>query len=81
MPPDSRSPFPAQLPVTLDGESISLGGPVKVSAGSILKIGSGRAIPGVRTYLAIKGGLDVPDYLGSKSTFTLGQLAAMEVER
>jgi urea carboxylase len=63
----------AQLPVTLDGESISLGGPVKVSAGSILKIGSGRAVSGVRTYLAIKGGLDVPDYLGSKSTFTLGQ--------
>ena len=28
--------------------------------------------PGLRTYLAVRGGLDVPDYLGSASTFTLG---------
>ncbi|RMP26531.1 Urea amidolyase-like protein [Pseudomonas coronafaciens pv. atropurpurea] len=28
---------------------------------------------GVRSYLCVRGGLDVPDYLGSKSTFTLGQ--------
>jgi urea carboxylase len=27
----------------------------------------------LRTYLAVQGGFDVPDYLGSKSTFTLGQ--------
>lgn len=29
--------------------------------------------PGLRTYLAVRHGFDVPDYLGSKSTFTLGQ--------
>jgi len=28
---------------------------------------------GARAYLAVRGGLQVPDYLGSKSTFTLGQ--------
>jgi urea carboxylase len=28
---------------------------------------------GLRTYLAVAGGFAVPDYLGSKSTFTLGQ--------
>ncbi|NQY85544.1 MAG: hypothetical protein HRT34_12320, partial [Alcanivorax sp.] len=28
---------------------------------------------GARSYLAVRGGLQVPDYLGSKSTFTLGQ--------
>jgi len=28
---------------------------------------------GLRTYLAIQNGFDVPDYLGSKSTFTLGK--------
>ena len=28
---------------------------------------------GLRTFVAIRGGLDVPDYLGSKSTFTLGR--------
>ncbi len=63
----------AELPATLNGESISRGVPVSVEKGDVLKIGSGSAQPGVRAYLAIKGGLDVPDYLGSKSTFTLGQ--------
>ncbi len=28
---------------------------------------------GCRAYLMVQGGFDVPDYLGSKSTFTLGQ--------
>ncbi|WOD09272.1 hypothetical protein ONZ50_04510 [Marinomonas sp. GJ51-6] len=28
---------------------------------------------GARSYLAVAGGFDCPDYLGSKSTFTLGQ--------
>jgi urea carboxylase len=28
---------------------------------------------GVRSYLCLRGGINVPDYLGSKSTFTLGQ--------
>ncbi len=27
---------------------------------------------GQRSYLAIQGGLDLPDYMGSCSTFTLG---------
>ena len=29
--------------------------------------------PGLRTYLAVRGGFDVPTYLGSASTFTLGR--------
>jgi urea carboxylase len=28
--------------------------------------------PGLRAYLAVRGGIDVPSYLGSASTFTLG---------
>lgn len=63
----------APLPVTLNGETIAAGVPVAIAAGDILKIGSSGSHPGVRAYLAVKGGLDVPDYLGSKSTFTLGQ--------
>ncbi|PKO31261.1 MAG: urea carboxylase [Betaproteobacteria bacterium HGW-Betaproteobacteria-7] len=43
-----------------------------VKAGSVLRIGAVKDA-GCRTYLAIAGGFDVPDYLGSKSTFTLGQ--------
>jgi urea carboxylase len=46
--------------------------PVAVPAGGVLKLGpiSG---PGLRAYLAVRGGLDVPRYLGSASTFTLGR--------
>ncbi len=43
-----------------------------VRAGSTLSLGT-IAGAGVRSYLCVRGGLDVPDYLGSKSTFTLGQ--------
>ncbi|MEM1443607.1 MAG: 5-oxoprolinase/urea amidolyase family protein, partial [Verrucomicrobiota bacterium] len=63
----------APLPTTLDGEPISFGTAISVSKGSTLKIGTSGTDPGVRAYLAVKGGLDVPDYLGSKATFTLGQ--------
>src|SRR5690606_38346729 len=30
-------------------------------------------VSGCRTYFAVRGGIDVPEYLGSKSTFALGQ--------
>jgi urea carboxylase len=44
--------------------------PVEVKAGQILKIGQVES--GCRTYLAVRNGLDVPVYLGSRSTFALG---------
>ncbi len=61
----------ATMPATLDGTAISYGTRVKVASGQTLRVGKveGR---GARTYLALAGGLDVPDYLGSKSTFALG---------
>jgi urea carboxylase len=43
---------------------------VNVQAGQVLTIG--QATSGCRTYLAVRSGLDVPVYLGSKSTFVLG---------
>ncbi len=43
-----------------------------IRAGETLKFASVSGA-GVRAYLAFAGGIDVPDYLGSKSTFTLGQ--------
>lgn len=46
--------------------------PVKVRAGDVLKIGS-VAGAGARAYLAVSGGFDVPAYLGSRATFTLGK--------
>ncbi|MFV3073722.1 urea carboxylase [Niveispirillum fermenti] len=54
-----------------DGEPLPLWRPIAVRAGQVLRLG--RAESGCRTYIAIRNGLDVPDYLGSKSTFVLGQ--------
>ncbi|MGE0383798.1 MAG: urea carboxylase [Gammaproteobacteria bacterium] len=61
----------APMPAELDGQPAPFWEPVAVRAGSELKIGSLRGT-GVRAYLAIGGGIDVPPYLGSRSTFTLG---------
>ncbi len=44
----------------------------RCSAGSVLALGAIRGA-GQRAYLAVRGGFDVPEYLGSRSTFTLGQ--------
>ncbi len=61
----------ADCPATLDGEPVAYWEPVAVCAGQVLKLG--RAASGCRTYLAVRNGLDVPLYLGSRSTFALGQ--------
>ncbi|MEQ1670811.1 MAG: 5-oxoprolinase/urea amidolyase family protein, partial [Hyphomicrobium sp.] len=62
----------ADMEAALDGEPVANGRPFDVRKGQSLKCGAIRG-PGLRTYLALQGGIDVPDYLGSKSTFTLGQ--------
>lgn len=58
----------AAIPIILDGEPQPTHTSLLVKAGSHLSIGT-IAGSGARSYLAIRGG----DYLGSKSTFTLGQ--------
>ncbi|MFJ2993945.1 urea carboxylase [Pandoraea sp. NPDC087047] len=55
----------------LDGEPLAFWTPIALKAGQTLRIG--RATSGCRTYLAVRHGLDVPVYLGSRSTFALGQ--------
>ncbi|MDO8415664.1 MAG: urea carboxylase [Agitococcus sp.] len=62
----------APVNATVDDCPIPLWQAVTVEAGSILKMGAATTT-GARSYLAIQGGLDVPLYLGSRSTFTLGQ--------
>lgn len=42
-----------------------------VQAGDVLRM-RGTNGPGARAYLAVRGGFQVPRYLGSRSTFTLG---------
>jgi urea carboxylase len=62
----------ANMIAELDGAAMPYWTPVDVQRGSQLRM---RAIEGAgqRTYLAIRGGFDVPEYMGSRATFTLGQ--------
>lgn len=62
----------AAMKVSLDGTPLALWRAHPVKAGSVLAFGAVVGA-GLRTYLAVQGGLQVPDYLGSKATFTLGQ--------
>ncbi|CCK68060.1 bifunctional urea carboxylase/allophanate hydrolase KNAG_0A03800 [Huiozyma naganishii CBS 8797] len=59
-------------PCTINEQPISQFKSVSIKKGDQLSIG--KLSTGCRIYLAIRGEIDVPEYLGSKSTFTLGQL-------
>ncbi|WP_050028055.1 urea carboxylase [Verrucomicrobium sp. BvORR034] len=61
----------ARMKPTLNGEAVPMDTAIAIPAGGILKTGR-LGDTGVRAYLAVSGGLDVPVYLGSRSTFTLG---------
>ena len=61
----------AAFEARLDGKPVAAYAPFAVEAGQVLKIGRVTG-SGLRGYLAFQGGLDVPAYLGSRSTFTLG---------
>jgi biotin-dependent carboxylase-like uncharacterized protein len=62
----------APAPVGIDGRRGPLNAPVTVPAGSVLSLG----VPptGLRSYVAVRGGIDVPPVLGSRSTDTLSGL-------
>jgi urea carboxylase len=62
----------APTPVTLDGTPVPQWRPVDVPAGGLLDIGTPTA--GMRTYLLVRGGLDVTPVLGSAATFDLGRM-------
>jgi urea carboxylase len=62
----------ADMTATLDGTPVPYWQAVRVGAGSVLRLGAARG-PGCRAYIAVRGGLDVPEYLGSRSTFILGR--------
>src|SRR5258708_11774436 len=62
----------AEMTVDIDGRSAPYGVPIEVRHGETLRMGALKGA-GCRAYLAIRGGFDVPLYLGSRSTFTLGK--------
>ena len=61
----------ARMKALLDGVEIPNDRPVRAHAGQTLAVGAIEGA-GMRTYLAVGGGFDVPEFLGSRATFTLG---------
>jgi len=59
----------ADMSPSLNGESIGTWETVAVDAGDELELAF--ATEGARAYLAVAGGIDVPEVMGSRSTYTL----------
>jgi urea carboxylase len=62
----------ADFQAEIDGTLIGNWRKVKVGAGAKLRLKSA-GTAGARAYIAVRGGIDVPLYLGSRATFTLGK--------
>ncbi|MCX4481036.1 biotin-dependent carboxyltransferase family protein [Streptomyces cellulosae] len=62
----------APCPVTVDGRPVPWGAPVRVPAGAVLD--AGRVTAGVRSYVAVAGGIAAEPVLGSRSTDLLSGL-------
>ena len=62
----------AEIALRLNDQAVPMNTALLIPAGATLSLGT-IAGAGARSYLCLRGGLQVPDYLGSKSTFTLGQ--------
>jgi urea carboxylase len=62
----------AAMAAQLDGREVPFWVPIAVRAGQTLGVGAVTG-HGCRAYLGIRGGIDVPEYLGSRATFTLGK--------
>jgi len=59
----------AAAPATIDGRPVGHAAPAHLPDGSILALGMPPT--GLRSYVAVRGGIDVPPVLGSRSTDTL----------
>ena len=67
----------ADMNPTIDGASVPMWESFKVNAGSKIKFGS-YGEKGFRAYISVAGGIDVPVYLGSKSTCLFGGYGGFE---
>jgi len=66
----------AETRATLDGDQLPLWESVRVPEGSIVDVG--QAVRGMRSYVAVAGGIDVPAYLGSRSTYLPAGLGGLD---
>lgn len=66
----------AELPPKVDGEPRETWTSFAVKAGQVLSFDFLKS--GARAYIAISGGIDIPEVLGSRSTYPLGALGGVE---
>jgi biotin-dependent carboxylase-like uncharacterized protein len=62
----------APAPADVDGRPVGFAAPHPVPAGAVLSLG--RPSVGLRSYVAVRGGIDVPPVLGSRSYDVLARL-------
>lgn len=62
----------APVPAAVDGRAVGSGSPFTLYDGQVLTLGIPQA--GLRTYVSVRGGVDVPPILGSRATDTLSSL-------
>ncbi|MCW2779447.1 MAG: Urea carboxylase [Frankiales bacterium] len=62
---------------TLDGRPVRAGRVLPVPPGGLLDVGPLDG-PGMRAYVAVRGGLDLPVVLGSRATFLLGGFGGLQ---
>jgi 5-oxoprolinase (ATP-hydrolysing) subunit C len=67
----------AEAGTTLDGERIPVWESRRVGPGAELRMEFAQG-PGFRIYIAVSGGVDVPPFFGSRSTYTMGALGGLE---
>jgi len=65
----------ADAPVTLNDAPAPAWTTLVLAAGDVVRIGAARA--GVRGYVAVAGGLDVPPALGSRATYLRGRMGGV----
>ena len=66
----------ADMPVTVNGADAPRWATIALNAGDVVKLGPARV--GVRSYVAVSGGLDVPLVLGSRSTYVRGRMGGLD---
>lgn len=64
------------MSVSLDGQALPMWRPVLAEAGTVMKFGAYRS--GCRSYIAVAGGFDVPEVMGSRSTYLRGSIGGYE---
>jgi len=67
----------ADMHATLNGRPLPLWESVGVESGDQLEMKTVKAT-GFRAYVAVSGAFDVPDYMGSRATFTVGGFGGFE---